>query len=222
MTAMLETKDLTYWYNSSNQPLFKDVNLSFEAGKLYAIVGRSGSGKTTFLSLLAGLDKPKAGDIWYQGQPLKKIGLTNYRRHDVSVVFQAYNLFTYMSPLNNLMTAMAITNSQHQGDKQYATDILTRVGIAAEDVNRNVTHLSGGQQQRVAIARTMVCDAPLVVADEPTGNLDEQNTQSIIEQFQQLAHSEGKCVILVTHESDVAAQCDEQIKLANNEFQSVI
>ncbi|KRM94382.1 peptide ABC transporter ATPase [Lentilactobacillus senioris DSM 24302 = JCM 17472] len=222
MTAMLETKDLTYWYNSSNQPLFKDVNLSFEAGKLYAIVGRSGSGKTTFLSLLAGLDKPKVGDIWYQGQPLKKIGLTNYRRHDVSVVFQAYNLFTYMSPLNNLMTAMAITNSQHQDDKQYATEILTRVGIAAEDVNRNVTHLSGGQQQRVAIARTMVCDAPLVVADEPTGNLDEQNTQSIIEQFQQLAHSEGKCVILVTHESDVAAQCDEQIKLANNEFQSII
>lgn len=219
---MLETKDLAYWYGNGSEPLFQNVNLNFEAGKLYAIVGQSGSGKTTFLSLIAGLDKPKAGEILYQGTPLKKIGLTNYRRHDVSVVFQAYNLFTYMSPLNNLMTAMAITNAEHKGDKEHAADILSRVGIAQDDITRNVTHLSGGQQQRVAIARTMACDAPLVVADEPTGNLDEQNTQSIIDQFQQLAHAEGKCVIIVTHEQDVAAQCDEQIRLANHEFQQIV
>lgn len=155
MTVMLTTKDLTYWYENSDNPLFQNVNLQFEPGKLYAIVGKSGSGKTTFLSLLAGLDQPKAGDILYEGTPLKRIGLTNYRRHDVSVVFQAYNLFTYMSPLNNLMTAMAITNSTHQGNKQYATEILASVGIAQADITRNVTHLSGGQQQRVAIARTM-------------------------------------------------------------------
>ncbi len=221
MTVMLTTKDLTYWYENSDNPLFQNVNLQFEPGKLYAIVGKSGSGKTTFLSLLAGLDQPKAGDILYEGTPLKRIGLTNYRRHDVSVVFQAYNLFTYMSPLNNLMTAMAITNSTHQGNKQYATEILASVGIAQADITRNVTHLSGGQQQRVAIARTMACDAPLVVADEPTGNLDEQNTQSIIKQFQQLAHQQGKCVILVTHEPDVAKQCDQQIQLVNHKFSVV-
>ncbi|PWF99886.1 ABC transporter ATP-binding protein [Levilactobacillus bambusae] len=219
---MLETKDLAYWYENGSRPLFKDVNLTFEAGKSYAIVGQSGTGKTTFLSLLAGLDHPKAGEILYDNETLKKIGLTNYRRRDVSIVFQAYNLFNYMSPVNNLMTAMAITNAEHRGDQEYAKRMLEQIGIPKGDFNRNVTHLSGGQQQRVAIARTMCCDAALVVADEPTGNLDEQNTKAVINQFQSIAHDQGKCVIIVTHEPEVAKQCDVEIQLADREFQTVV
>ncbi|QCZ54887.1 ABC-type antimicrobial peptide transport system ATPase component [Levilactobacillus brevis] len=149
---------------------------------------------------------------------LKKIGLTNYRRKDVSIVFQAYNLFTYMSPLNNLMTAMAITGAKHAGDKVYAKQILNDFGISEELALRNVQHLSGGQQQRVAIARTMACDAQLVVADEPTGNLDEDNTRDVIAQFQKIAHEQQKCVIIVTHEPDVADQCDHQFRLENKQF----
>lgn len=123
---MLATKDLGYWYDNPDNILFEEVNLEFDTGKLYAIVGQSGSGKTTFLSLLAGLDTPKMGSIEFNGSDLKRIGLNNYRKKDVSVIFQSYNLFTYMSPLNNLMTAMAVTNAEHKGDSpRYVASIRT-------------------------------------------------------------------------------------------------
>ncbi|WP_203637572.1 ATP-binding cassette domain-containing protein [Levilactobacillus wangkuiensis] len=215
---MLKTEGLGYWYQDKSEPLFQDINLTFEVGQSYAILGHSGTGKTTFLSLIAGLDKPKAGDILLDDRSLKKIGLTTYRRHDVSIVFQAYNLFTYMSPLNNLLTAMAITDAEHAGDKHFALRTLNDLGINEDLATRNVQHLSGGQQQRVAIARTMACDAQLVVADEPTGNLDEDNTKEVIAQFQKIAHDRQKCVIIVTHEPDVAAQCDHQYRLENKQF----
>lgn len=215
---MLKTEGLGYWYQDKDQPLFQEIDLEFDVGQSYAILGHSGSGKTTFLSLIAGLDKPKEGDIKLNDRSLKQIGLTNFRRHNVSIVFQAYNLFTYMSPLNNLLTAMAITDAEHAGDKAYARQVLSDLGIGADLAERNVQHLSGGQQQRVAIARTMCCDAKLVVADEPTGNLDEDNTKEVIQQFQKIAHEQGKCVIIVTHEPDVANQCDHQFRLENKQF----
>lgn len=219
---MLTTKDLGYWYQTANDPLFKNVNLTFETGQSYAILGHSGTGKTTFLSLIAGLDHPKAGAVLLADRPLKEIGLTNYRRHDVAIVFQAYNLLTYMSPLDNLLTAMAITDAQHAGDRDYARQILRDLGIGDAQMTRNVQHLSGGQQQRVAIARTMACDAQIVVADEPTGNLDEDNTHAVIEQFQKIAHDQQKCVIIVTHEPDVAALCDHQYRLENKQFTKLV
>ena len=208
---MLKVNDLGYWYDRQENSLFENVNLEFKSGTSYAIVGQSGSGKTTFLSLLAGLDKPRAGQIELNGEPINKIGLTNYRKSKVAIVFQSYNLLTYMSPLNNLMTAMAITNSEHRGDKDYAMKMLRRLGITDDQMKKNVQRLSGGQQQRVAIARTMVCDAKLVVADEPTGNLDEENTKYVIDQFQKIAHEQKKCVIIVTHEPDVADVCDPSV-----------
>lgn len=215
---MLKTKDLSYWYTDKADALFKDVNLEFEAGKSYAIVGQSGSGKTTLVSLLAGLDKPRAGSIEFDGEDIAKIGLANYRRRDVSIVFQAYNLFTYMTALENLMSALAITGGKHKNDREYARSMLRKLGLTEEQIGKNVQKLSGGQQQRVAIARTMVCDAPLVVADEPTGNLDEENTKEVIGLFQQIAHEQNKCVIIVTHEPDVAAQCDVVLRLEHREF----
>ncbi|MCI1986818.1 MAG: ABC transporter ATP-binding protein [Lactobacillus sp.] len=215
---MLTTDKLTYWYTSADQALFKDVDLTFEAGYSYAIVGQSGSGKTTMVSLLAGLDKPRAGRILFADHDIAKIGLAAYRRQDVAIVFQAYNLFTYMSALENLLSAMAITNAAHKGDKDYAKEMLRKLGLSDAQMTKNVQKLSGGQQQRVAIARTMVCDAPLVVADEPTGNLDEDNTDAVIALFQQIAHEQNKCVILVTHEPAVAERCDAVIRLANKRF----
>jgi len=217
---MLKTTDLGYWYDRQENSLFEHVSLEFKSGTSYAIVGQSGSGKTTFLSLLAGLDKPRAGQIELNGEPINKIGLTNYRKSHVAIVFQSYNLFNYMSPLNNLLTAMAVTESSHRGDKAFATNMLRQLGITDEQMTKNVQKLSGGQQQRVAIARTMVCDAKLVVADEPTGNLDEENTKYVIEQFQKIAHDQHKCVIIVTHEPDVAKACDHSYRLAKHEFVS--
>jgi len=217
---MLKTTDLGYWYDRQENSLFEHVSLEFISGTSYAIVGQSGSGKTTFLSLLAGLDKPRAGQIELNGEPINKIGLTNYRKSHVAIVFQSYNLFNYMSPLNNLLTAMAVTESSHRGDKAFATNMLRQLGITDEQMTKNVQKLSGGQQQRVAIARTMVCDAKLVVADEPTGNLDEENTKYVIEQFQKIAHDQHKCVIIVTHEPDVAKACDHSYRLAKHEFVS--
>ncbi|MFC6163553.1 ABC transporter ATP-binding protein [Lactiplantibacillus dongliensis] len=215
---MLKTTDLGYWYDRQENSLFEHVNLEFKSGTSYAIVGQSGSGKTTFLSLLAGLDKPRAGQIELNGEPINKIGLNNYRKSHVAIVFQSYNLFNYMSPLNNLLTAMAVTDSSHRGDKAFAAAMLHKLGITDAQMTKNVQKLSGGQQQRVAIARTMVCDAKLVVADEPTGNLDEENTKYVIEQFQRIAHDQHKCVIIVTHESDVAKACDHSYRLAKHEF----
>ncbi|MCX2455781.1 ABC transporter ATP-binding protein [Lacticaseibacillus nasuensis] len=212
---MLTTKGLGYWYANSEDYLFKDVNLHFDAGVMTAIVGQSGAGKTTMLSLLAGLDKPRAGTIAFRDEDIAKLGLTNYRRHHVSTIFQAYNLFTYMSARQNLLTAMAITQSAHRGDADYADQMLGKLGLTAAQMRQTVARLSGGQQQRVAIARSMVCDAELVVADEPTGNLDEANTQAVVDLFRQLAQDLGKAVIIVTHEEAVAAQCDAVLRLAS-------
>lgn len=123
-----------------------------------------------------------------------------------------------MSPLNNLLTAMAVTKSSHKGDQKYAKEMLRKLGLTDEQMTKNVQRLSGGQQQRVAIARTMCCDAKLVVADEPTGNLDEENTQEVIQLFQEIAHEQNRCVIIVTHEPDVAAVCDHAYRLAHHKF----
>lgn len=215
---MLEVKKVNYWYKDKDEALYEDIDLTFEEGKLYSILGSSGSGKTTFLSLIAGLDVPKTGEIFYDGKSLKKIGLTNYRNQCVSIVFQSYNLLPYMSAVDNIVSAMEITNSQQKNRKEYALSMLEKVGITKEMAQKNVQHLSGGQQQRVAIVRAMCCDAKLVVADEPTGNLDEKNSLEIIRLFKELAHEQGKCVIVITHERDIAKECDTILELKNRKF----
>lgn len=210
---MPKTTNLTYQYSKQERKLFSDINLEFNSGKVYAIIGRSGAGKTTFLSLLAGLDSPTAGKIEYQGKDLKKIGLSNYRRNDTSMVFQAYNLFDYMTAVENILTALDLTSSSHRGNRAFVLELLKKIGIDEQLANKKIGLLSGGQQQRVAIARAMACDAKLILADEPTGNLDEQNTQEVVKLLLELAHKEQRCVIIVTHENDVAERCDVQIEL---------
>ncbi|MGL9749970.1 ABC transporter ATP-binding protein [Enterococcus sp. DIV0170] len=216
----LSTKDLGYWYENSG-PLFENVNLTFEKGKMYAILGTSGSGKTTFLSLIAGLDTPKSGEILYEDTSLKKIGLREYRRKDVSIVFQAYNLLPYLSAVDNVVTAMEIAQSQQADKKAYALANLEKVGITRELGEKRVTLLSGGQQQRVAITRALCCEHDLIVADEPTGNLDEVTSGEIVNLFQEIAHKQKKCIVLVTHEQEVAKACDVVYELKNKEFSQV-
>lgn len=196
----------------------KDVNLTFESGKFYAIVGESGSGKTTLLSFLAGLDVPREGDILVDGVSIKKIGLTAFRQKYVSTIFQSYNLLTTMTAFQNVQTALAITKSKHANDKTYILEQLARVGIDEEKAQKNVQRLSGGEQQRVAIVRALLVDAPIVAADEATGNLDHENSEKIVALFAELAHEFGKTVILITHDREVAKQADEQLLLKDHVF----
>lgn len=188
---------------------------------MYAILGASGSGKTTFLSLIAGLDQPKTGTVLYNGESLAKIGLRNYRKNDVSIIFQAYNLLPYMSALDNVLTAMSISSSKQEDKKAYALENLASVGIDEGLAKKNVAQLSGGQQQRVAIVRALCCDHELIVADEPTGNLDEKTSKDIVQLFQKVAHDQQKCIIIVTHEQEVAKACDKVYELKNQEFMMV-
>ncbi|EOI00647.1 ABC transporter ATP-binding protein [Enterococcus moraviensis ATCC BAA-383] len=218
---MLQTQEVGYWYKNEQEFLYKNVNLEFQRGKMYAILGASGSGKTTFLSLIAGLDVPKAGTILYKGDSLSKIGLRNYRKNDVSIIFQAYNLLPYMSALDNVLTAMAISNSKQADKKAYALENLANVGIDETLAKKNVGQLSGGQQQRVAIVRALCCDHELIVADEPTGNLDEKTSKDIVQLFQKVAHDQQKCIIIVTHEQEVAKACDKVYELKNQEFEVI-
>ena len=214
--ALLELKNICYWYKHEHKKhdILKSIDTSFDRGTFYTIVGPSGSGKTTFLALISGLDVPKEGEVLFEGEDIKKIGLTNFRNKNVSIVFQAYNLLPYMTALQNVTTAMEITGSSQKNKKQFALEMLERVGISASQANQKVLTLSGGQQQRVSIARALCCDADLIVADEPTGNLDETTALDIIRLLQSIAHDEGKCVIVVTHDHNLAAMSDVNMKLS--------
>lgn len=209
MNHILEFKDVSYSYESPAETvsILEGANAVFEEGKLYAIVGPSGSGKTTTLTLAGALEAPRSGDILYRGRNIREIGYCNYRNRNIGFVFQAYNLLTYLTPFQNVMTAMEITKNSIPNKKERAVELLSRMGITKEQMNRNVNRLSGGEQQRVAIARALSTKADLILADEPTGNLDEDTAAGIMEIFQELA-GEGKCVIAVTHSASFAEKAD--------------
>ncbi|MDK2812802.1 MAG: putative transport system ATP-binding protein [Clostridiales bacterium] len=201
---ILEAKEVSYFYKSQKDKLILDhINYGFACGKIYAILGPSGSGKTTFLSLLAGLDMPAEGEICYNGKAITTSGLAEHRRHHVSLVFQSYNLIDYLTPLENVKL----------GGKKSPDVLLNSVGIAKELWGRSVLQLSGGQQQRVAIARALASNATVLLADEPTGNLDEATAWDVIDLLKHIAHDENKCVIVVTHSKELAAEADAVIQI---------
>ena len=213
---ILETKDLYFTYpdGDARKVILNDVNVSFEKGKFYTILGASGSGKTTFLSLIAALDKAERGEILYEGKSLSEIGYEKYRRNNVGIVFQSYNLIPYMNAVENVMVAMSITDNEMEKDmKGQALRILESVGIDGSKATRRINRLSGGEQQRVAIARAISTNVEVVLADEPTGNLDAKTSETIIEIFKELAHKQSKCVIMVTHSEKIANQSDVIMKL---------
>ena len=205
---ILEIKNLTYSYKDSREKVLANVNESFEEGKFYAIIGKSGSGKSTLLSLLAGLDEPDSGKILFNGENIQEAGYTNHRKNNISLVFQNYNLIDYLSPLENIR----LVNNQAQ------QDILLELGLSEHQIKRNVMKLSGGQQQRVAIARALVSSAPVILADEPTGNLDENTASEIIEILKKLAKERNKCIIVVTHSKEVARAADIVFELKNKKL----
>ncbi|WP_277291686.1 ABC transporter ATP-binding protein [Streptococcus orisratti] len=216
----LRTQDLGYWYtNNPDDYLFKEVNLTFEKGKVYAILGQSGSGKTTFLSLLAGLNTPKRGKIFLDDADIAKAGLNNYRRNSVSTIFQSYNLITYMTARQNVQTALEI--SGRKGDRKHIETLFESVGISNELIDKPVLQLSGGQQQRVEIVRALATGHDVIIADEPTGNLDEETTQGIVKIFKAIAHEQNKTVIIVTHEAAVAQETDITFELKKKVFTQV-
>lgn len=205
---ILEIKNLNYSYKDSKEKVLANVNESFEKGKFYAIIGKSGAGKSTLLSLLAGLDEPDSGKILFNGENIQETGYTNHRKNNISLVFQNYNLIDYLSPLENIR----LVNNQAQ------QDILLELGLSEHQIKRNVMKLSGGQQQRVAIARALVSSAPVILADEPTGNLDENTASEIIEILKKLAKERNKCVIVVTHSKEVARAADIVFELKNKKL----
>ena len=205
---VLKLENVGYHYSDSKEKVFTELNAEFSTGKFYAIIGRSGAGKSTLLSLLAGLDAPTAGKIKFENEDIKTKGYNYHRKKHITLVFQNYNLIDYLSPLENVR----LVNS---GAKK---EILTELGLDEEQIRRNVMRLSGGQQQRVAIARALASEAPIIVADEPTGNLDEQTTTEIIEILKRSAHKNKKCVIVVTHSKEVAAAADQVLELKNKQL----
>ncbi len=220
MESILEFDHVSYSYpdGQSLHPILKDTSYSFEKGKVYAIVGSSGSGKTTTLALASGLDSPQEGKILYKQEDISQMGLTKYRKEKVTIVFQSYNLIHYMNALDNVMLALDIAHKKMKNKKEYCLQILDKLGISKDMALRDVRKLSGGQQQRVAIARAIVKDTDLILADEPTGNLDEDNALEVMKLFIELAHQENKCVIIVSHSLTLASMCDQQLKIKNEKL----
>lgn len=210
--SILEVKDVCYTYNQKKMVL-NHLNYTFEEGKMYAISGKSGAGKTTLLSLLSKLTSPSSGEILLNGTSLEKIDQYKYRSQDVGVIFQSYNLLPLLNAVENVVLSMDIAEIKDVDKNAKAKELLLKVGIDESDLDRRILKLSGGQQQRVAIARALSYNPSILLADEPTGNLDPETQSEIIKIFKELAHKENKCVIIVTHSREVAKEADEIYRL---------
>ena len=209
--SVLSMNKVSYQYKEARQNVLSQIDQEFEAGKFYAIIGKSGSGKSTLLSLLAALDNPTSGKILFEGEDIQEKGDSYHRKHHISLVFQNYNLIDYLTPLENIRLVNPTATKE----------ILLQLGLEESHVNRNVLKLSGGQQQRVAIARALVSEAPIILADEPTGNLDEHTAGEIIDVLKALAKERNKCVIVVTHSKEVANAADTILELRETKLHEV-
>ena len=206
--SIMEIQKVRYSYDNKRNVL-NGISTVLDEGKMYAILGASGCGKTTLLSLLGGLDSPLDGQILYDGHNIEKIGLANHRKDNVAFIFQSYNLIDYLTPKENVALTAKLSPQP----------ILERVGLTEEESKRNVLKLSGGQQQRVAIARALASDAKVILADEPTGNLDEDTATEIISILKECAHQMEKCVVIVTHSNELAKQADVILRLKKGQLQ---
>ena len=207
---ILELTNVSYRYNDAAKDdyVFKNLNYTFETGKVYAIKGKSGSGKTTLLSLISGLEKCGEGKIIFDGKDLKKMNLDEYRSTHIGIVFQSYNLLPYLTALENITLAMDISKEKIDNPKEKALQLMQKVGLDESYANRKILKLSGGEQQRIAIARSLAYDAKMIVADEPTGNLDKDTENDIMSILKDLAKKDNKCIIIVTHSDNVCKQVD--------------
>lgn len=205
----LEIKNISYTYKGGTKPVINDVSCDFEKGKLYAVIGPSGSGKSTLLSLMAGLDKPSAGTIDLEEKNIFETDLDAYRRQSIAMIFQNFQLLPLLTVLENVCYVMEINGVKFKDAKGKAAELLLSVGIEEEKHKRYPSNLSGGEQQRVAIARALASGAGIILADEPTGNLDVTNTENIMGILEGLAHEKQYCVIVVTHDLEIADRADK-------------
>lgn len=212
---ILEMRNVSYRYADADKDdyVLKNISYSFELGKSYAIKGPSGSGKTTLLSLISGLEKKYEGEIFYKDQNLKKINLDKYRNTYIGIVFQSYNLLPHLTAMENIILSMDINGTKVSNKKEKTIELMKQVGLKESYAKRRVLRLSGGEQQRVAIARSLSYNPDIIIADEPTGNLDKKTEEDIIKIFNKLAKEENKCVIIVTHSENVCSLVDEVYEL---------
>ena len=217
---MLDIQNISYAYKNGERDVLKEVSVNFESGKLHAVMGPSGSGKTTLLSIMAGLDTPKSGAVAINGEDLAEMDLDKYRRERVAMIFQAFQLFPLLTAMENVCYPMILSGTQKPDAEKRANELLTSVGIDAGKHKRYPSNLSGGEQQRVAIARSLSTGARVILADEPTGNLDVENGEAVIGILRRLAHDEGYCVIVVTHDLDIANSADVMYKMTDGVISS--
>ncbi len=216
----IDVENVSYTYAGRYQQVaaVKEVTASFTAGALYAIMGTSGSGKTTLLSLLAGIKQPTSGTIRLDGKPLSAMNANALRRDIVSVIYQEFNLFPLLTAAENVSYPLLLQEKDKQTAARLAREKLEAVGLQAEQCKRLPNQLSGGEQQRVAIARALAAGSEIILADEPTGNLDEENSRNIVAILKRLAHEENRCVIVVTHDPTVAEQADVVLKMQDGKI----
>ncbi len=219
--SVLTMNNVSYKYDGTTKTVLKNINMDFEKGRLYVIVGKSGAGKSTILSLISGLDTATGGSICYNGTDMSTIDRDEYRAKSIGVIFQGYNLLTNATALENIILSMNISGSKEKNKRRFALDLLARVGIDEETAKRKVLKLSGGEQQRVGIARALSHNPDIIIADEPTGNLDSDTEENIMNILRELATIYEKCVIIVTHSKSVAAYADELIVLNQGKLASL-
>ncbi|MBZ6005531.1 MULTISPECIES: ABC transporter ATP-binding protein [Paraclostridium] len=207
--SLLSLKDVSYRYEGAKRDVFDNINIDFEKGKVYGIIGKSGAGKSTLLSLISGLDTCKSGEVLYNDSSLKNIDRDLYRANDIGVIFQGYNLLLNATAKENILLSMNISNSKQENKDKYIDDLLQDVGIDSDKANRKILNLSGGEQQRIGIARALSHNPDIIIADEPTGNLDNETEEKIMDILVSLAHKHNKCVIIVTHSKKVCSYLDE-------------
>lgn len=215
----LRVENVCYRYKNASRLALNNVSCAFRPGTVSAVVGPSGSGKTTLLSILAGLDRPEGGRVLLGGDDLAGMDLDAYRRKDVSVIFQAFQLFPLLTVLENVCYPMELGGVPVKAARERAGALLESVGIEAEKFHRFPANLSGGEQQRVAIARSLATGAGVLLADEPTGNLDGENSRNVVELLTRLAHEEGYCVVIVTHDPAVAEASDLVYRMVDGALQ---
>lgn len=221
MNSCMELSQVTFYYESekNRKQILSDLSFCFETGNAYAITGKSGSGKSTTLALIGGLTNPQKGRILFHGHDIRELKNHEHQRKNIGIVFQNYNLLEYLTVYENIKIAMDIKEIDKEGQSKKIADVLRRAGLDESIKDRKVNSLSGGEQQRVAIARAISGDSDVLLADEPTGNLDEETAQEIMELLVSLAHDEGKCVIIVTHSRQMADYADVVLRLEKEHLQ---
>ncbi|MCL2397723.1 MAG: ABC transporter ATP-binding protein [Defluviitaleaceae bacterium] len=212
---MLKIENVNYRYKNSDRDVLKNVCANFEGGKIHAVVGPSGSGKTTLLSIMAGLDRPSTGSVAIDDDELAAMDLDQYRRERIAMIFQAFQLFPLLTAIENVCIPMQMNGLSKKEARERAKDFLESVGIDETKHKRYPANLSGGEQQRVAIARSLSSGAKVILADEPTGNLDVANGDAVIAILRKLAHQDGYCVIIVTHNMEIADESDVVYRMSD-------